>query len=242
MKLIDSSIRYPVSTAVAVLLLVLFGAISLSRIPVQLMPNIEEPRVTVRTFWPGASPHEIEREIVQEQEEQLKSLEGLVKMESSCQDSVGTITLTFQVGTELDTALLRVSNLLQQVERYPENVQKPVIRSVDVRAGAIAWFGLAPTKNGFSGDMSTLLDFAEDYLKPAFERVPGVATEEIVFACLALYRDPVQTVRRIRNNEIAQPIGNPVQIAFLHRPQTLPSGRTHRKASKCPRHDAERQR
>ena len=115
MKLIEGSIRYPVSTTVGVILVVLFGSIALFRIPIQLVPNVEEPKVTVTTVWPGASPQEVEREIVDEQEEQLKSLEGLIKLESSSSDSVGTITLTFQVGTPLDTALLRVSNRLEQV-------------------------------------------------------------------------------------------------------------------------------
>src|SRR3972149_1272428 len=114
MKLIDSCLRYPVSTAVAVLLLVLFGAISLSRIPVQLMPNIEEPRVTVRTFWPGASPHEIERELVpdQEQKEQLRSREGLVKRPSQSRAGFGAIPMPFHIATPLDVAVLRVSNRL----------------------------------------------------------------------------------------------------------------------------------
>ena len=180
MKLIDSSIRYPVSTAVAVLLLVLFGAISLSRIPVQLMPNIEEPRVTVRTFWPGASPHEIEREIVQEQEEQLKSLEGLVKMTSQSQDGFGAITMTFHIDTPLDVAVLRVSNRLEQVQRYPQDAEKPVITTSDVDINAIAWFSLEPAaENRFKGDISTLHDFADDFIKPAFERVRGIATSNI---------------------------------------------------------------
>ncbi|MGH9861787.1 MAG: efflux RND transporter permease subunit [Candidatus Acidiferrales bacterium] len=180
MNLIHDSIRYPVSTAVGVILLVLFGFIGLVNLPVQLTPDVEEPQVTVSTFWPGASPQEVEREIVDEQEEQLKSLEGLRKMESSSRESSGEILLTFQVGTDLDVALLKVSNRLEQVPSYPEDADKPVIRSVDVSANAIAWFILAPTaENGFSGDVATLWDFADDTIKPEFERVRGVAASNI---------------------------------------------------------------
>ncbi|MFQ5778643.1 MAG: efflux RND transporter permease subunit, partial [Terriglobia bacterium] len=136
MKIIHDAIRFPVTTAVGVILLVLFGGIALGRIPVQLTPNVEEPEITVSTAWPGASPQEVEREIIDEQEEQLKSLEGLSKMESSSSDSRGEITLTFQVGTPLDSALLKVSNRLEQVPSYPDDVDKPVIRSVDVNANA----------------------------------------------------------------------------------------------------------
>ncbi len=181
MKVIETAIRFPVSTTVGVILLVLFGMISLFRIPIQLVPNVEEPKVTVTTVWPGASPQEIEREIIDEQEEQLKSLEGLSKLESESSDSLGTITLTFQVGTPLDTALLKVSNRLEQVPSYPDDVDKPVIRSVDVNQGAIAWFSLkAREQNGFKGDISTLYDFADDFIKPAFERVPGIAVSNVL--------------------------------------------------------------
>jgi HAE1 family hydrophobic/amphiphilic exporter-1 len=169
-----------VSTAVGVFLLALFGLIALFRLPVQLTPNVERPEITVETIWPGASPHEIEREIIEEQEEQLKSLEGLVKMESSSSDSVGAIVLTFQVGTAIDSALLKVSNRLQQVPSYPSDAEKPVIRSVDVNANAMAWFVLEPAeKDGFGGDMSTLYDFADDFVKPELERVSGVAASNI---------------------------------------------------------------
>jgi len=174
-KIVSSAVRFPVSTAVGVIFIVLFGALSLFRIPVQLTPSVDEPRITVRTAWPGASPMEIEREIIDEQEEQLKSLEGLLRMESSSSDSVGSIGLTFPVGTDIDSALLRVSNRLQQVRAYPEDADKPVITSVGLDEGAIAWFILSPLDGGvFEGDISTLHDFVDDQIKPQFERVPGV--------------------------------------------------------------------
>ena len=95
MQLVDSAIKRPVSVIVGVLFIALFGLISLFRIPVQLTPDVDRPIVNVATFWPGASPEEIEQEIVQRQEEQLKSLEGLVKMTSESQDSRGNVALEF---------------------------------------------------------------------------------------------------------------------------------------------------
>ncbi len=180
MKIIENAIRFPVTTAVGVILLVLFGAIGFFRLPIQLTPTVQEPEVTVTTVWPGASPQEVEREIVDEQEEQLKGLDGLIKMESSSADSRGTVTLTFQVGTDLDAALLKVSNRLEQVPSYPDNADKPVLRTVDVFANAAAWFAIVSTEeDGFTGDISTLYDFVDDFIKPEFERVPGVAVANI---------------------------------------------------------------
>ena len=175
MTVVEAAIRYPVKVAVGALLVALFGLLALLRIPVQLTPTVDEPEVSVNTFWPGASPQEVEREIVDEQEEQLKGLEGLLRMESTSSDSFGSITLTFRTGTDVDTALLKVSNRLEQVPEYPENADKPVIQSGDANSNASAWFVLLPAReNGFEGDIDSLLTFFEEFIQPELERVPGV--------------------------------------------------------------------
>ncbi|MDX1583229.1 MAG: efflux RND transporter permease subunit, partial [Thermoanaerobaculia bacterium] len=177
MKVVESSIKYPVTTTVGAILLVLFGGIALARIPIQLTPTVETPEISVRTFWPGASPQEIEREIVDEQEEQLKSLEGLQKMESTSSDSVGQVTLTFLPGTDVDSALLKVSNRLEQVPDYPEDADQPVIQTVGEDRSAMAWFILQPIEDGvYEGDVTEEFTFVEDFVKPEFERVSGVGS------------------------------------------------------------------
>lgn len=180
MKLVDTSIKKPVSVAVGVILLVMFGVISLFRIPVQLTPDVDKPQITVTTVWPGASPQEVENEIIREQEDELKSVEGLVEMTSESVEGSGTIVLEFQVGTDLDAATVKVSNRLEQVREYPAEVEKPVISSVDTRGGAMAWFILKPLpENKDEIDIYKLFDFADDYIKPRFERVPGVGFSNV---------------------------------------------------------------
>ena len=144
MQLIETFVRNPVKVAVGVLLFVLFGFIGLARMPMQLTPEVQIPTITVATRWPGAAPQEIEREIVQEQEEQLKGVQGVRKMSSECRHSEGSITLEFGVGTDLNAALLRVNTRLQQVPQYPEDTDEPVISTSDPNANAIAWFILRP--------------------------------------------------------------------------------------------------
>jgi HAE1 family hydrophobic/amphiphilic exporter-1 len=180
-KIIENAIRLPVTTAVGVILLVMFGAIALSRIPIQMTPDVSEPQVNITTVWPGASPLEVERDIIDEQEEQLKSLEGLVEMKSSSSDSVGSINLKFQVGSDTGANLLKVSNRLEQVPSYPDDVDKPVIRSSDPNANAIAWFVIQPREGegAFEGDMAKMFDFADEFVKPEIERVSGVAASNI---------------------------------------------------------------
>ncbi len=181
MKIVKSAIELPVTTAVGVILILLFGFIALARIPVQLTPTVEKPLITVTTLWPGATPFEIEREIIEEQEEQLKSVQGLIKMESESLENQGRITLTFQTGTELETALIRVSNRLEQVPEYPADAERPAIRTDDVMQNAIAWFMMIPTdgEDSFDGDIFNLYDFLDQQVKPEFERVPGVGSSNV---------------------------------------------------------------
>ena len=81
----------------------------------------------MRTNWLGATPYEIEQEIIEEQEDVLKSLPNLVTMESSSYNNYGEITLTFKVGTDLERTLSRVSNKLNEVGDYPQDAKRPVI-------------------------------------------------------------------------------------------------------------------
>ncbi|MCH7824234.1 MAG: efflux RND transporter permease subunit [Acidobacteria bacterium] len=176
MKLVEASIKYPVSVTVGVLFVVLFGFLALFRIPVQMIPDIEEPQVFVSTAWPGASPAEVETEIVQEQEEQLKTLEGLVRMTSSSSQSLGAVVLRFQTGSDIDAAMLRVNNALQQVPSYPRNALKPVLSTSQFGGaeGAIAWF-LLRSADGSDIRIAEQRDFVEEVIKARLERVPGVS-------------------------------------------------------------------
>ena len=84
MGLIRFAIDNPVKVTVGVILLVLSGLLSLTRMRVQLTPDVDRPIITVTTYWIGASPQEIEREIVERQEEKLKNVSGLEKIRSEC--------------------------------------------------------------------------------------------------------------------------------------------------------------
>ena len=180
MRLVDTSIKRPVSVIVGVLFVALFGLISLFRIPVQLTPDVDRPIVTVSTIWPGASPEEVEQEIVQRQEEQLKSVEGLVLMTSESNDSRGVVTLEFNVGVDPDAVLLLVSNKLDQVFGYPLDAERPVISSGGSGpSGAITWIMLEPLPERDDLDIERYRDYAEEVVKTALERVPGVSRSDI---------------------------------------------------------------
>ncbi len=93
MRLVETAIRKPVSVAVGVLLVALFGLIGFYGVPIQLTPTVDRPRITVETTWRGASPYEVESEIVEEQEDVLKSVDRLIRMTSESKDGRGTVIL-----------------------------------------------------------------------------------------------------------------------------------------------------
>lgn len=180
MKLVDASIKRPVSVVVGVLFIALFGLISLYRIPVQLTPDVDRPVVNVSTFWPGASPEEVEQEIVQRQEEQLKSLEGLVKMTSESQDSRGNVVLEFNVGIDPDAVLLKVSNRLNQVTGYPLDAERPVLSAGgNANTRAITWLILDTVPGAEEKDVELYRNVAEEWVETAIERVPGVSQSNV---------------------------------------------------------------
>lgn len=180
MKLVEQSLKYGVTVAVGVILILMFGIMALLRIPVQLTPEISQPELSIRTTWPGSSPEEIEREIIDEQEQHLKSIVGLVEMESTSKTGIGEVYLEFQVGTDLQDALVRTANALNQVSTYPEDADEPIIKTVNISDRPIGWFVLSP----LPGKEDTInvynyRDFAEDFIKARFERIPGVSDSSV---------------------------------------------------------------
>ncbi len=174
MDLIKFSIEKPVTVIVGIILVVLFGIIGLMSMPYQLSPTVTEPEITVQTIWRGATPYEVEREIIEEQEKVLKGIPGLVEMESSAYNSMGSITLRFRIGTDVDDALLRVSNKLNEVPSYPENVDRPVINATGAATSPVIWMILKPLKNN-PRPIYAYRTYFEDEIRQYIERVDGVA-------------------------------------------------------------------
>ena len=190
MSIIERSIRQPVTVTVVVLLVVLFGVIGFLRVPIQLTPNVDQPVVSVTTRWFGASPAEVEQEILEEQEEVLKTVSGLRQMTSEAFEGEGTVRLEFYVGVDKEAALNEVRDKLGQVPEYPQDVDRPIVESVDSGSRDwIAWMLLRPLDNdpakikpsgNFSGDVTELQTFLEDFVKPELERGEGVAEVQVL--------------------------------------------------------------
>ncbi|MGI9302355.1 MAG: efflux RND transporter permease subunit [Gammaproteobacteria bacterium] len=167
----------PVAAFVAVLLAVLLGVISLSRLPIQLTPEVEKPEITISTTWRAAAPEEVEAEIIEPQEKVLRGLPGMTQLLSRAERGRGEITVTFAVGSELQRGLVEVLNRLNRVERYPDDADEPVLSTVGGRSRAVAWFIVKPLP-GNDADIASYQDYLEEVAQTRFERIPGVALSE----------------------------------------------------------------
>ncbi|MCG8508493.1 MAG: efflux RND transporter permease subunit, partial [Rhodospirillales bacterium] len=168
------AIDRPIAVLAAVLMVVMFGLVSLQTIPIQLTPDVERPVITIRTIWPGAAPAEVEREIVNRQEEVLRGIEGLEEIRSTSRDGSAFVTLEFRIGQDMDRALLLVANRLDRVTGYPDEADEPTLDTAGSEDNPIAWFSLTRL-SGNDRDMKTYGDFVEDVIQDRLERVPGVS-------------------------------------------------------------------
>ena len=178
MYLTRSCLANPRALFVGVILLFIFGSISLSRLPIQLTPELEEPEITITTKWRSASPNEVEAEIIEPQEDVLRGLPGLTEIRAKAFESRGEINLTFAVGVDMRRALIEVMNRLNQISDYPDDAEEPSISTVGQDARAIAWF-IIKTSNDNERSIESYRDFVEEVIQSKFERVPGVARSEI---------------------------------------------------------------
>ncbi|MCC5878039.1 MAG: efflux RND transporter permease subunit [Candidatus Sumerlaeia bacterium] len=198
-------IRYFIHNWIAVLVLcvtiVLFGVLALLRMPIQLTPEVRQPTVTVTTIYPGATPEDVEQDILIEQERFLRSVPGLQKMVSTASLGSGNIVLEFSVGSSMSDNLVRINNALSQVPSYPENVDEPSLSTSSSSDQPVAWFSIrAVSGKELEVDPTRHFDYAEDFVKPAFERISGVAEVRGIYGAsdrqMQVFLDPVKLADR----------------------------------------------
>ncbi|MEW6074665.1 MAG: efflux RND transporter permease subunit [Planctomycetota bacterium] len=176
MNPIRAIVARPYTVAVAVILLVLFSVIGMQRIPIQLKPTVDIPRITVRTAFRGASAVEVEEQVTRELEEVLQNVQGLVEMTSDSAEGSSTVTLEFEYGADTQLALVDVLNKLNQVPRLPAEADEPIVSIAS--AGdrqVVMWIRIESHY-----DVNYLRRLVQDEVEPHIERIPGVASLFVV--------------------------------------------------------------
>ena len=169
----------PVAILALVMLTVVFGIVALKKIPIQMTPDIDKPILQVRVSWPGASPDDVEREIITRLERSISSLSGVEKIESDSRYGSGRVTLTYNIGENIDNATIKLLNRISTINGLPEEASKPVVRTSNSEDSPISRLVLIKTKDSKIGEMITLGDLVEFEIIENLSRIEGVS--EITF-------------------------------------------------------------
>lgn len=176
MKLTQTCIRRPVLSTVISLVLMILGLVSWSRLQVRQYPNIDQPQISVWTQLEGAGPEIIETQITKILENAFAGIEGLESMVSRSEISNSRITLTFEIGRNIDAAANDVRDKISRNNaKLPEGIVPPVIKKAD--ADAVAFMNLALYSDRH--DVRELADYAKRYLETRLEAVPGVSSIDV---------------------------------------------------------------
>jgi len=164
----DISVRRPVFAWMLMFGLIVFGAISLNRLGVSQMPDVDFPVLEVRVVWEGASPEVIESELVDKIEQAVISVEGLKEVRSTIRQGSASLDLEFELDRDIDAALQEVQGAVSQV-RLPLNVDAPVIRKSSTESEPILRIGLSGPQ-----PLREIIEFTETFLLDQFQVIPGV--------------------------------------------------------------------
>ncbi len=164
----------PVATIMIVAAVAVFGALSWGLLPLNLLPDLAYPTLTLRTTYPGAAPEEVEAEVTRPIEEVLRTVEGVVDVESTSRPGLSDVVLRFHWDANMDFAGQRVRERVD-VLRVPEGAEPPLLLRYDPALDPILRVGLA-------GDLplATLRLIAEEDIARELEKVPGVASVRVL--------------------------------------------------------------
>jgi len=180
MNITELSTKHWPSVAVAVALVALFGLSSMTSLPIQLLPTIEEPQVSVANFWRAAAPEEMEANIIEPQENVLKNTPGLTDISSFIGRGQGFINLSFAIGTDIQAAKLDVINNLSQVPPGPADATEPQVFAGGGRnlPGAASLLVRVLPGNP-NQDLSSYQGLIEEFIQPRLARIPGVSRVDL---------------------------------------------------------------
>lgn len=170
----EFSIRKPATTIMFIISMIFFGFLGLRKMPVEMLPNINKPTVRIRIKWDGATPDDVDKMITRKIEDVLPNVEGIVEYSSESSAETSLIFIKFKYGTDVETKITLIQNELNQIRnKFPDDMKEPSIRkssSSDIPALTFTLYG---------GDMMEMRSYAENNLKPMFERLEGVSEIDV---------------------------------------------------------------
>lgn len=217
MRLSQFAVHRPVFTIMVTLIVIVLGGVSLTRLPIDLMPEVTYPTLSISTYYENASPEEMEELVSRPIEEAMSAVPGVEEVSSYSAEGRSDVRVSFAWGTDLDAAANDIRDRLDRViPRLPEDADRPTLRKFDLASFPILILGASSP----GLDPVQLRRIIEDQVKYRIERVPGVAALDIDGGLnreihVDLYPDKVkaldisldQILSRIRAGNINLPAG-----------------------------------
>lgn len=175
MNLTRAALKNPAAIIVIVALILVFGIMSVFKLPIQLTPDIEQPQINIATGWRSAAPAEMESVIIEPIENVVKNTQGVTKVTTNIQRGFGNITLTFDVGADMQKAMLDVINNLNQAPPIPLDAMDPIVSAGGGRGGPnTASLMIKTLPDNPTHDLGQYQKLIEDVVRPRFSRIPGM--------------------------------------------------------------------
>lgn len=169
------SVRRPLLILMCVLVVLLFGSISLTHLPLDLLPNFDAPALTVVAIWPGAGPRDVETQITKVLEKELASVNSLGSLSGYSVEGASVSVLSFDFGVDMAQALSQTRDKVDKaVNDLPEDVNRPLVEMVSLNTRPLATIILSGEV-----DPDRLVDYAETTVKNALERMDGVVSVDL---------------------------------------------------------------
>ena len=173
MRLSTICIERPVLTTVMALVILLFGAISLPRLPNRELPDIDPPFVSITTIYPGAAAEVVETSLAQPLEDAVNGIEGVEHVRSESREQVSQISVEFSLDRDIESAANDVRDRVARARsQLPDEIDAPVVAKQDADARPIVWLALY----GAEYDQIELTRIVEERIVDRVEKLPGVAS------------------------------------------------------------------
>ncbi len=168
------SVKRPVTTVMFIMIVLLIGFVSFSKIPIDLYPNIEIPVAIIQTEYRNVSPEEIENLVTRPIEEVVGTVSNIDTIQSITSEGMSIVVVLFNFGVDMDFAALDIREKVDMVKGFlPEGASEPMVLQLDINAAAVVQATLS------GADVATLYEYADSVIRPALERVDGVASVSI---------------------------------------------------------------
>jgi len=176
MSIAEVAVKRPLLIIVIFTVLIMFGALSYSKLNYKLLPNIEVATVVVSTVYPGASDAEVETSVTKKLEDAFASVEGLDKINSTSQEGISQITVQLKSGTNVDQAERDIQRKADQAQNnLPNNIDRPIVNKINLEEAPVIRAGVTSTLAP-----RVLYDLVDKQLRPVLQNVGGVGQVNII--------------------------------------------------------------